>query len=387
MSKNKIGFVDSEWKGHHSEYVNHILRFLDNNHSKFNSHDFFFHLHPQMEKLLIDVKAKNVYISYYDNEDLARIEASSTFRRSKIEGECISKFANRTKVNTIFLLVVNVHLFNYLYSGFSHQKKLMGILFHPHIRISPHTFQARLKKFLKSINLKLFIKFNKPAKLFILNDVHGAKMLNESICPCFEMLPDPINGRTDVGVQNEILDVVRFSFLGYINQRKGLIQALMAFDQMDLSQSNQNIILNICGEVENEIRDDVESLVQKIKNKNKLEVNYDCRFLSEDEFESVLEKTDVVLMPYLRAIGSSGMLGHAARYGLRVIGPQDGLIAELIADYQLGYAIDPNDLKKFTELLYRIMSEEKTDIGETYKSFIEERKPEVFAEKIISSLI
>jgi glycosyltransferase involved in cell wall biosynthesis len=69
---------------------------------------------------------------------------------------------------------------------------------------------------------------------------------------------------------------------------------------------------------------------------------YDRR-LDDTELAGLVRRSDVVLAPYQRFVGSSGVLLWAARAGRPVLAQDFGLVGRLTRDHGLGVAVDSSD--------------------------------------------
>src|SRR5204863_6629463 len=67
------------------------------------------------------------------------------------------------------------------------------------------------------------------------------------------------------------------------------------------------------------------------------------RRLSEGEIAALMARSDVVLAPYQRFVGSSGVLLWAAGAGRPVLSQGFGLVGHLIREHRLGLAVDTTD--------------------------------------------
>ena len=113
----------------------------------------------------------------------------------------------------------------------------------------------------------------------------------------------------------------------------------------------------------------------------------DC-FMSESEFAQAIGRADILVLPYQRNEGSSGMLGHAARYGRFVIGPSGGLIGDLIEAYGLGWTVNTLSAENLARKIEDVINEIPVPRGKkSPKDYISERRPDSFAEAILLDLM
>jgi glycosyltransferase involved in cell wall biosynthesis len=79
------------------------------------------------------------------------------------------------------------------------------------------------------------------------------------------------------------------------------------------------------------------------------------RWLASGEIAALVEQSDVVLAPYQRFVGSSGVLLWAARAGKCVLAQDYGLVGRLVADHHLGLAVDTSDVRALARALATIV--------------------------------
>src|SRR3546814_9883678 len=72
------------------------------------------------------------------------------------------------------------------------------------------------------------------------------------------------------------------------------------------------------------------------------------RHLSRGEIDALVDRCDVVLAPYQRFVGSSGVLLWAASRGRPLLAQDYGLVGRLTADHGLGLTVDTTDVTPLT---------------------------------------
>lgn len=80
------------------------------------------------------------------------------------------------------------------------------------------------------------------------------------------------------------------------------------------------------------------------------------RRLTEREFFSFVAAADVICLPYIEFAGMSSLLLHAAAYEHPVIGPEYGLLGELIRRYHLGVVCRPTAVETLKDALCSFVS-------------------------------
>jgi glycosyltransferase involved in cell wall biosynthesis len=118
---------------------------------------------------------------------------------------------------------------------------------------------------------------------------------------------------------------------------KGVIATLKNFKTWQPPRSAGPIHLVLAGQIAPAFRAQVDERVRQVRQSNPA-VELDTRFRPLDplEWSSLMREADYLLLPYTRPLGSSGILGHAARAGKPVLATRQGLIGSLVRDYRLG---------------------------------------------------
>ncbi len=176
----------------------------------------------------------------------------------------------------------------------------------------------------------------------------------------FAFLPDP--WLTEFTIPQEIarkelnIPSGRTVFLHYGvgGRRKGLHLVLEAIRKM-LQQDRERVYLICAGKQEDPV------IVKQLMD---MELSGHARFLNRYIFEHEEQlcfcATDVVLVPYIRHYGSSGILSRAAAAKRPVIASDYHLIGKRVAHYGLGYLfkhLDTNDLATKMKLALETPSE------------------------------
>jgi Glycosyl transferases group 1 len=121
--------------------------------------------------------------------------------------------------------------------------------------------------------------------------------------------------------------------------------------------------------------------MREVKPDHGLRLGCENRRLSEDEIGQLLVRADVVLAPYQRFVGSSGILLWAARAGKPVLTQNFGLIGRLVRDRHLGLVADVESETGLLAAIRRVIHDGIDaffDPG-SLQSFVAERPPHRFA--------
>jgi glycosyltransferase involved in cell wall biosynthesis len=135
-----------------------------------------------------------------------------------------------------------------------------------------------------------------------------------------------------------------FAIFGALTERKGVLQTLAAIAAVD-PPTRARIRVVLAGEADPALRRAMADAIGRLR----LDAaDADCwrlvdRRLTTAELARVVDRADVVLAPYQRFVGSSGVLTWAAARRKPVIAQDYGLVGALVRQYALGVATDTMD--------------------------------------------
>ncbi len=152
----------------------------------------------------------------------------------------------------------------------------------------------------------------------------------------FSAIPPSIYPRRSLSLPE---DRILLLFIGSTEKRKGICQLLSALEVV-LSENagfERQISLVLAGRVIDETRVTVEKQIARLRrNFPGFTIAEHNRFLTEQEFADFLTASDVVCMPYITMVGTSGVLTHAVHAARIVLASNFGITGELVRRYKLG---------------------------------------------------
>ncbi len=138
-------------------------------------------------------------------------------------------------------------------------------------------------------------------------------------------------------------DRVLFLLFGALHPRKGIETVLQAARRLEPRIARSSAIL-FAGRVDGAIRERFHAECRAVAAAHPdLALHVEDRFLPEPELAGLVRRADVVLAPYHRHTGPSGVLLWAAAAGKPVITQDYGLIARETTEGGLGLAVDTRD--------------------------------------------
>lgn len=148
--------------------------------------------------------------------------------------------------------------------------------------------------------------------------------------------------KNEVYENNNLDDKIVLGFIGSIRKNKGIDLLLDLWEENELLNSNEDIILLITGSCKN---DELKNRIEEISNYNN--VITDIRFLPLDNFAAYMKVADVILLPYLN-ISQSGVLLSVLAEEKPVLVSDRGGLTDPFEIGKIGWVIEPtkSDLKE-----------------------------------------
>jgi len=215
---------------------------------------------------------------------------------------------------------------------------------------------------------------------------HGAKV---------QALPDPAEPAIEAtGRCTEIVDFVppgRIGLLlfGYLTERKGPLMVLDALRLLPARIAARVAVL-FAGRIDPAIRDSIDARQRVLaRERPELWLRIEDRRLDRAELDVLVARSDVVLAPYQRFVGSSGVLLRAAGAGRPVLAQEFGLVGRLTRDHRLGAVANSSDpIRLADEIECMVVRGPQTFIDlSSASTFASSRTPHRFASTVLSSLI
>jgi glycosyltransferase involved in cell wall biosynthesis len=135
-------------------------------------------------------------------------------------------------------------------------------------------------------------------------------------------------------------DRINFLLFGYLSERKGTLALLDALREL-APDSGARVGVMLAGRIDPSIRAAVEERIAVLaRERPDLWIGREDRRLSAGELEALVQRANVLLAPYQRFVGSSGVLMWAARAGKPLLTQDFGMMGAIVRELGLGVAID-----------------------------------------------
>jgi glycosyltransferase involved in cell wall biosynthesis len=277
-------------------------------------------------------------------------------------------------------------------------KGLSGILFRPSVHygeIGPYrpSLGERLRDLRKDLLYRLMLRNPAVKRVLSLDPFfptyaqrhyrHGSKVVS---------LPDPTHppGQAATGgLSGEFVPPGRVGFLlfGYLAERKGPLAVLDALLLLP-PEIIARIAVLFAGKVAPQIQTRLDQRLVELRRKcPDLWLRIDDRRLESSELASLVQKSDVVLAPYQRFVGSSGVLLWAALNGRPVLAQDYGLVGRLTREHHLGISVDSGDPSRLACEIARMVEQGPASFFDPPAAarFAKAQTPRNFASLVLSA--
>ena len=340
----------TDCKGHHLEYLHHYYDFA----SRDFGNKYVFCISKDFNKVKSTYtweKTRNVVFDFIEEYDLEKcINGSNGFfnivklsfaKSLYIRKKC--KEHHIDVVHTIMLMEYLPALPFILPSRIDFRGIIYRIALNDnHISVVGKAIE-RIKYFLL-VNCSVF------KKVFVLNDKISVEKLNKRYHTSkFFFLPDPFPKTKEPENLRAKLEIPKsdkiFLHFGGLCKRKGTLLIAEAISRI---KECNHLTFIFAGRISTDCDKEFYEIVDSINNGAKIMVYNE--FCTYDFLNSLAYTADYMLIPYENVNQSSGVLGYAAQYDKPVIGPDAGLLGDLIRNNNLGkllkYPVTVDDLKQ-----------------------------------------
>ncbi|MGK9120867.1 glycosyltransferase [Olivibacter jilunii] len=384
MKEEKVLIVDFMITGHHSEYIDHLLTYLQ---QRGDARQYIFLTHPDFASTFPAIANKTAYPDGAKLETIT-LEEWNNFQKKNLLGksfyglQLVSKYAEEFNSRRVLLLYFNFFQFALLFVR--PKFTISGILFLQFYRMSKKGLKNRLKYHRKYWTTKLLMLNKKIKRIYVLNDEGTVAYLNQTFkVSTFKMLPDPIpqlSPLVDFNVYQHYHIATNKQILlhiGALDERKGTFEFLRAAAYISKG-IQQNLVFLLVGKGNKERLSEEIEKVEKLTN---VQIIWDNQFISNEMMKALFDQCHAVVIPYKNPEASSGILGHAAAANKMVITTGKGLLKEIVSKYGLGLLIE----EVSPELIARKIDESIKGHVEVKRAreFVLNRTPRVFAEDLL----
>lgn len=264
-------------------------------------------------------------------------------------------------------------------------KPLSGILFRPSVHYRSFdgrkaSCRERLRDLRKDLLYRLMLRNPALRRVLSLDPFFPAHAERRYACgQKVQALPDPAQPTAGTATPSGDAagslppDRIGFLLFGYLTERKGPLTLLEALERLT-PQIATRIAVLLAGRVDPEIQSRMDAGRRRLAIRHpQLWLRVDDRRLERSELQSLVTRSDVVLAPYQRFVGSSGVLLWAANAGRPVLAQDYGLVGRLTRDHRLGLSVDSSDPDRLAAAITQMVERGP-------KTFIDRRAALAFAQ-------
>jgi glycosyltransferase involved in cell wall biosynthesis len=150
----------------------------------------------------------------------------------------------------------------------------------------------------------------------------------------------------------------------------------------------QRLCLVIAGQANAQERTRITAQISELQQKCKVQIITHCEFVPESDVQIYFQLADVVLAPYQKHVGMSGILIWAAVAQKPVLSSNYGLMGELVRRYRLGVVVDSTSPAQIAEGLVQCLGRSPQELGDPQQmqAFAQENSADKFAHTIFKAL-
>lgn len=174
---------------------------------------------------------------------------------------------------------------------------------------------------------------------------------------------------------------------GALTERKGIYQLLEAIPLLKPEICHQLAFVFV-GESHPSHQKRIDQAVKELQRICPVQIILHYQFVADEDVQKYFQISDLVLAPYQKHVGMSGILILAAAAQKPVLSSNYGLMGEIIRQYQLGLAVDTTVPKQIAQGLVKFVNDSDELIGDRIqlRIFAEQNSADIFSRKILLRL-
>lgn len=327
---------DSSVTGHHLEYLHHYymeaIGHTDEEYVIMVPNDFI-----KVKKEYDWPYSSNISFFYIPEEDEILLKETNFYKLGWNTSKILQRAVRKIKPDRV-LLTMLMQFIPFIIFLLPRNVRVRGIMYKIYLYEVHRMGKLRLAA--ERLRFWLAARSSKIEQIFVLNDEDSARTFNTLYSTSkFRSLPDPVPSvdfskvksvREELGVSPVEKLYLHF---GGLDGRKGTIDILKSIIASKKGELKDSCFV-FAGRINKNTLNDFYDLLSVAKEKTRILV-FD-QFCSYDFLWNLCYSCDVILMPYHLTSLSSGILGYVAVFNKPVIGPDNGLIGNLIKKYELG---------------------------------------------------
>ncbi len=367
-SDRRLMLFDLALGGHHGNYIRYLIDYWCE-HNLSGSLDIvvlpqFLEVHADLTKAIAQSrhpKIKLISITEAETKTLnSRKSGLSRVVRNFQEWDLYCRYASLLQATQSLIMYLDTCEIP-LFVGKSSPCLFSGIYFRPtfHYRYFPGyqwSGKDKLQQIREQLTLWRILQHPKLKTLFCLDPFAIKHIKQFSSQAKVVYLPDPVEidciDHPNLRAIKTNLDIEPhrrvFLLFGALDGRKGIYKLLDAVSLLP-DELCQQLCLLLVGGTNAVEQAQIEAQVKTICQHKPIQIIQRYQFISEADVTAYFQLADLVLAPYQKHAGMSGILLLAAAAGKPVLSSNYGLMGEMVRNYQLGHTIDstiPDEIAK-----------------------------------------
>ena len=309
------------------------------------------------------------------------------------------RYLSRTRAAAVHFMSVDLLSLPLALGLAMKRRSISGILFRPsthyrYVGFYAPTWREKLRDLRKGILYRLMLSNRRLTTVLTLDPYfarYAARFYRngEKIRP----VADPTIRVTDLPRNGTHLvekippNRVFFLFFGHLTERKGTLKLLDALQLLPAEVAAQVAVM-LVGRVDPSIQDAVQRRFLQLQHTRPgLLCLLENHWVASGEIDALVERADVVLAPYQRFVGSSGVMMWAAGHGKPLLTQDFGLLKSLVEENRLGVTVDCSKPFALSEAIARLVAQGPDSFIDraAAREFIAEHSPEGFAKAVLAS--
>lgn len=407
QSSTRLMLFDLALGGHHGNYIQHLIDYA---HKIAFSGKIdivilpqFFEIHKETVAAISTYQHSLVNLVSISTADEARLGSCysgiSRALRNFYEWQLFCKYAKELQATQALIMYLDTCELP-LTVGMQSPCPFSGIYFRPtfhyqtfaHCRLSS---RDKLQQWREKVTLGRIMSHPQLQTVFCLDPFavkelasnrHSAKMVHLAdpvqSYPSTPLNPGTLRAKLEIEQHRRV-----FLLFGALDERKGIYPLLDAI-QLLAPEICHNFCLLLVGKTNAIEQSNIQRKSVALCQTHPIQLVECYDFVPESEVPAYFQLADVVLAPYQRHVGMSGILLLAAAAGKPVLSSDYGLMGELVRHYQLGLAVDstvPAEIAKALSLFLLESSETLIDRARM-QLLVEENSSERYASTVFQHL-
>lgn len=370
-----IMLFDLSIYGHHPSYILHLINYWRDKNISTSLNIVvspkFIQEHSDVVKIASDSYQKNINFIPITQEEEVRLKSRSSGINRTVrafqEWNLFCKYASFLKATQCLIMYFDTCQLP-LVLGMKPPCPFSGIYFRPTFHYSNFSnyipsWKNRVQQWRETFLITRVLHHPQLKTLFCLDPFAVKHIENFHSQAKVIHLPDPVLLHNKTELQTDLRESLGlhshrqvFLLLGALTERKGIYQLLDAIKYLPTETCEQICIL-LVGEANDENKVLIQSKISAIRKSQPIQIISHYNFIPVQELEKYFQIANIVLAPYQRHVGMSGILILAAAAQKPVLSSNYGLMGEIVQRYKLGITVDSSVPEEIAKGLSRFLLE------------------------------